>query len=898
MDSKRELKMIYQRLAKVTDASDQVLNTLFQTDRQVTLAQLAQVVFETLNSESCCVFLVDRQNVKQDEPGELVLEAEYPPPESRLAGPRKVRLKIRSKRGGGLTGHLANKGAVCSLCARQLDHNPYRTKRPPTHHKSGFCYSWLFIPLKDPKDRLIGAISVYNKLGADGKPSRDMCFDKVDILIARILAARILPVLVGMRALAAFNGLMDAMRTAGDMDEFLRQILKVGLYQVGAERGDFAWCDDGRLVTRAQLGEGQVEIGDALPEKSIVYRVWSSRERAVVPDVKQDPDYYEVNSSTRSEVAVPVSVRGRALGVLNAESRTVFDQSDVELLSLLARYAEVGAELLQRQETLRGLDRSVTEQSRQEALTDIVRSLQEIYQFESIVYVADYQAHKLRCIGAALPKALNYEYAFSDRAFATKIFKDRESRYCADPLNDPHVNPKGRAFFGIKTPMVGLPLLASNNCWGVMVVYGVNKPGPQPAHQKQLEPFARLAATAIALTEEEGRTLRMIKAMQTGRPDESLRNVLKAVQQAGFDRVRVFRYDPGQDAFIAHDSIGMSDSDEFLKVTIPLAFSEHSQKLKTHAENSVGALLLNPEKHGQDPYAARLGKPPNLPWAIVPLVIAGNLYGSISADNAKSGADITPDMLKHLTLLGAFAGQAIAASEALAARDRSQRDRFVGDTIHMLKQPITNVAAISEKLSAGKLNRDERMRFEGYLVSEAKKLHRIALQAHHYTVAAMPISKPSRVSLGGLLRECAGAFSATAEVSKVRIVARIPTGDWMFMGDGDRLSVALNQLVENALSFAPPNSTIVLRLESRSTTYRISVSDSGPGVPKDKRSSIFEAFVSLKPAGHEGGGLGLPIARSIVRAHGGEMGCEEGTGGRGACFWFTLPHPPTVRSSK
>ncbi len=346
---------------------------------------------------------------------------------------------------------------------------------------------------------------------------------------------------------------------------------------------------------------------------------------------------------------------------------------------------------------------------------------------------------------------------------------------------------------------------------------------------------------------------------------------------------------------MAHDSLGMNDED-FLKLVIPLESSEHSARLKARAvNNDVETWVLDPTKDGPDPHAERLGKPAGLPWAIVPLMIAGNFYGSISADNANTRAAITPDMAGHLTLLGAFAGQAIAAAEALAARDRTQRDRFVGDVIHMLKQPITNVAALSDKLSSGKLKVAERRQFEGYLLSEAKKLHRIALQAHHYAVAGVPLADPVRLSLTNLLKECAGAFSATAEAAGVGIVTKIPPGDWTVMGDSDRLSVALNQIVENALTVAPRNSKIVQHPTFEvQAAYRISIIDRGPGVPVNKRSLIFEAFVSFRPAGTEGGGLGLPIARSIVLAHGGEIGVDDGADGRGACFWITLPRPPAV----
>jgi signal transduction histidine kinase len=895
-DSQFELDTIYKKLDQVTEASEGLLNTVYQSDRRVTLEQLTHAVFKSLNAESCCVFYVDRRGSKPHEPGKLVLEAEYPPRTDALPRPRP--LKIQSKRGGGLTGHLAKKGEVKSLRWSELHRNPYRTRGKPKHHKSGCCYSWLFIPLKDRSGRLIAVVSVYNKLAADGHPNRDTWFDKVDICIARILAARIKPVLLGMRAFAAMHGLMGALRVAGDLDDFLFEILKVALNLVSAERGDFAWLDSNRLVTRAQIGKGKEEIGRPLPEKSIVHRVWQTGQRVVARDVREERDYHNVNRTTRSEVAVPVTVRSKVVGVLNAEARKPFDERDVELLTMLAGYAEIGAELLQRQDVLQVLDRNVSKQSRRKILRGIVKSVEDIYGFESIIYVADYRARKLKCVEATLPRGLKFEYKFDALAFATKVLRKRTALYSADPRHDPDVNLQGAKYFGVKTPMIGLPLIDRNHCWGVMVVYGTRKPGPRTAHQKQLEPFARLAAAAIALKDEESHTLGMIHAMQTGSPDETLDNILVAVRKAGFERVRVYRYDPAKDALIAKHSLGMRRPAEFLKQIIPMRSSPHSRLLKKHAQGSVVPLLLDPAEAGRDPFAKLLDKPVDLPWAMVPLVIAGNLYGSITADNAQSRRAITPDMLKRLGLLAAFAGQAIAAAESIEARDRQERERFVGDFMHVLKHPIGNVAALSEKLAANKLTAAERLQWNRYLHSEAQKLARIALQTHHWISAAVSVDSPADVSLTHLLRDSVRAFSATGEAAGVRLLSRLPRGSCMVSGDADRISVALNQLIENAISFAPRTSRVVLKLEIERSQYRVSVIDSGPGVPANMRDQVFEPFYTLRPADHAGTGLGLSIARCVVQAHHGKIGVRPGPGGRGSCFWFTLPRPPVQPSPR
>jgi NtrC-family two-component system sensor histidine kinase KinB len=69
---------------------------------------------------------------------------------------------------------------------------------------------------------------------------------------------------------------------------------------------------------------------------------------------------------------------------------------------------------------------------------------------------------------------------------------------------------------------------------------------------------------------------------------------------------------------------------------------------------------------------------------------------------------------------------------------------------------------------------------------------------------------------------------------------------------------------------------------------RFAVADTGTGIPKEYQERVFEKFFQVPDSGPKGTGLGLYIAREIVRAHGGEIGVNSEPG-RGSTFWFTLP---------
>jgi signal transduction histidine kinase len=114
--------------------------------------------------------------------------------------------------------------------------------------------------------------------------------------------------------------------------------------------------------------------------------------------------------------------------------------------------------------------------------------------------------------------------------------------------------------------------------------------------------------------------------------------------------------------------------------------------------------------------------------------------------------------------------------------------------------------------------------------------------------------------------------------------------------DANRVQLVLSNLIENAIRYSPAGGPVRLSAEQTNGFVRFEVSDRGPGVPADQRVRVFEKFVRLPGAPPGGAGIGLSIARDVVRAHGGEIGVEDAPGG-GARFWFTLPRASRERAS-
>ncbi|MCG8668649.1 MAG: hybrid sensor histidine kinase/response regulator [Pseudomonadales bacterium] len=108
--------------------------------------------------------------------------------------------------------------------------------------------------------------------------------------------------------------------------------------------------------------------------------------------------------------------------------------------------------------------------------------------------------------------------------------------------------------------------------------------------------------------------------------------------------------------------------------------------------------------------------------------------------------------------------------------------------------------------------------------------------------------------------------------------------------DGKRIAQVIDNLLSNALKFSPNGSAVNVQLVAAENEVRLNIIDQGPGVKTDEEGMLFGAFAQLsaKPTGGESSsGLGLAICKSIVAAHGGEVGYERLEAG--SCFYFQLP---------
>jgi signal transduction histidine kinase len=147
---------------------------------------------------------------------------------------------------------------------------------------------------------------------------------------------------------------------------------------------------------------------------------------------------------------------------------------------------------------------------------------------------------------------------------------------------------------------------------------------------------------------------------------------------------------------------------------------------------------------------------------------------------------------------------------------------------------------------------------------------------------------PSPGDLAALIGEAEDSFKATASARGISVVTRT-AGPLMATFDHDRILQVLANLISNSLRFTPEGGKITIYGEREGASLRLSVVDTGTGIPEGALESIFERFSQAERKNRIGGlGLGLYISRCIIEAHGGRIWAQSQPGA-GTDVSFTLP---------
>lgn len=206
---------------------------------------------------------------------------------------------------------------------------------------------------------------------------------------------------------------------------------------------------------------------------------------------------------------------------------------------------------------------------------------------------------------------------------------------------------------------------------------------------------------------------------------------------------------------------------------------------------------------------------------------------------------------------------------------------FVADAAHELRSPLTALklqAQVLRRLQAEGGEESRRREALDALIAGVDRAGRLVEQL--LTLARSEPGAPTQplqpVALGPLLRQVLADSAAPLAASRGSQV-RLDADDSLTVpGDAAALSVLVRNLVDNALRYTPPGGQVQLTLVATPAGPRLTVDDSGPGIPAAERERVFERFVrGAAAADATGSGLGLAIVRSIARRHGARVALAD-----------------------
>jgi len=223
-------------------------------------------------------------------------------------------------------------------------------------------------------------------------------------------------------------------------------------------------------------------------------------------------------------------------------------------------------------------------------------------------------------------------------------------------------------------------------------------------------------------------------------------------------------------------------------------------------------------------------------------------------------------------------------SELLKRERLATIGQMASSIIHDLRNPLAAIETAAEMLGRDGLEPARRVALLRSQARASQRMSAMLKELLEFSRGSYSLKREPH-SLAALVARVLEEQGPAAAAALVEVEARIEAG-LPVQVDVGRLRRVLENLCANALQAMPGGGRLAVSAGTRGARARVEVRDTGPGVPAAIREHLFEPFISHGKPG--GTGLGLAIARSIVEAHGGEIGLDAAAGG-GAAFYFELP---------
>jgi len=242
-----------------------------------------------------------------------------------------------------------------------------------------------------------------------------------------------------------------------------------------------------------------------------------------------------------------------------------------------------------------------------------------------------------------------------------------------------------------------------------------------------------------------------------------------------------------------------------------------------------------------------------------------------------------------------FATMAKHVEEARSRDEEMSRIKsdFISTAAHQLRTPLTGIRWALEAMAKEPMDEGKKAVVADALEKNKQLIQIVrtlldvsAIESGRYNYKFEPTSLPD------LVTKTIEQLQEHATRQQVTVRYTPPKYSPDVKADKERLRWVLINLIENAIRYTPPKGSVTISLEPTRDRVFISVHDTGIGIPDHERHNIFERFYRGKEAAkmqNGGNGLGLYIARNVVRDHGGDLDFKSNEAGIGTTFFFSVP---------
>ena len=225
------------------------------------------------------------------------------------------------------------------------------------------------------------------------------------------------------------------------------------------------------------------------------------------------------------------------------------------------------------------------------------------------------------------------------------------------------------------------------------------------------------------------------------------------------------------------------------------------------------------------------------------------------------------------------------------------RRNFVAQVAHELRTPLTNISLnVEAAVDDGEQDTELRGRCLNVITQETQRLTQLVndmLSVSEIEAGSMSLRQDD-IRLADVFAHLEADFKQQASEKQIGLIFDLPPKLPVIQGDRDKLAISLHNLLGNAIKYSPDGGEVTVSMSTEDGNLSVAIKDKGIGIEKEELERVFDRFYRANDSRVSqitGTGLGLPIAREIVRRHGGDIDASSKLD-QGSTFTINLPYKP------